>query len=80
MLDYGDVKIDAKGKYIIKELARDERMINYNNLFFKSGDPNIDNYDLLKRFCTLHGFLIDLLKEKINIKAGKEQNEMLKKK
>ena len=34
LLDYGDMNIDAKGEDILKKLARDERMINYNNLFY----------------------------------------------
>ena len=39
-------------------------MINYNNLFFRSGSPAIDNYDFSKRFVILYDFLIDLLNEK----------------
>ena len=58
LLNYGDMNIDVKGKDILKNLVRDERMINYNNLFFKTGNPTIDNYDFLKRFATLYDFFI----------------------
>ena len=38
---------------ILKKLAKDQkRMINYQNVFFKSGNPTIDNFDFLKRFGT----------------------------
>ena len=52
-----------------------------NNLFSKTVNSTIDNYDFLKRFGTLYDLLIDLLDEKISIsKVAKEQNEMKKKK
>ena len=52
-------------------------MINCKSLFFKSGNPAIDNYDFFKRFDTLYDFLTDLLDARISIiKAAKEQNEM----
>ena len=52
-------------------------MINYNNLFFKTGDPIIKNFDFLKRSDALHYLLIDLLNEEISTdKAVKKQNEM----
>ena len=51
-----------------------------NNLFSKTVNSTIDNYDFLKRFGTLYDLLIDLLDEKISIsKVAKEQNEMKKK-
>ena len=31
------------GGNILKKLVKDERMINYNNLSFKTGDPSIKN-------------------------------------
>ena len=46
--DYGEMNISAKGEDILKKLATDERMINYENLLFKTGTPAIDNYDFLK--------------------------------
>ena len=74
------MNISFKGENILKKLANDERIINYNNLFFRSGNLTIDNYDFLKRFGTLYDFLIDLLNEKIHIfKATKEQSEITKK-
>ena len=69
-----------KGEDILKKVAADERMINYNNLFFRTGDPIIKNYDLLKRFGILHDLLLDLLNKEIStIKAATEQNEMIQK-
>ena len=38
-----DMDIDSKGENIHKKLVNDERVINYNNLFFKSGNPVTDN-------------------------------------
>ena len=70
-----DLNITAKGKDVLENLAN-----NYKNLFFKSGNPTIDNYDFLKRFGTLYDFLLDLLSEKIGLKkAAIEQNEMIEK-
>ena len=55
-------------------------MINCNNLFFKTGNPTIDNYDFLKRFGTLYDLFSDLISESISIKkAARKQNEMIKK-
>lgn len=34
-----------EGKYILKKAASDERMITYNNLFYKTDDPSIRNFD-----------------------------------
>ena len=43
-----DMIFTTKGENILKKVAEDERLINYNNLFFKTGDPIINNYDFLK--------------------------------
>ena len=76
LLNYDEVNVNSKGEDILKKLAEDERMINYNNLIFKSGSPAINNSDFLKRFGTLYVFLIDLLNERIDIiKASKEEGE-----
>ena len=65
----------TKGENILKKVADDERLINYNNLFFKTGDPIINKYDFLKRFDTLNDLWFKLLKKNISvIKAAKEQN------
>ena len=70
----------GKGKDIIKNLAKDERMISCNDFFFKTGNLIIKNFDSLKRFDTLYDLLIDLLNEKISIlKATKEKNEITSK-
>ena len=69
-----------EGKNILKKLARDERMTNYNSLSFKTGNPVINNFDFLKRFGTLYDLLLDLLKEEIDTdKALREKNETIKK-
>ena len=75
-----DLNITDKGKDVLENVANDERKTNYKNLFFKSGDPATDNYDLFKRFGTFYDFLTDLLDEKISLKkAAIEQNEMIEK-
>ena len=48
LLNYGEFNISSGEENILKELAYDERNINYKNLFFKSGNTTIDNYDFLK--------------------------------
>ena len=69
-----------EGKNILKKLARDERMINYNSLFFKTGNPVINNFDFLERFGTLYDILLDLRKEKVDTdEALREQIEMITK-
>ena len=80
LLNYGEFNISSDGENILKELADDGRNINYKNLFFKSDNTTIDNYDFFKRFGTLYDLLIDLPSKKVNIKkAGLEQNEMIDK-
>ena len=75
-----DMNITAKGEDILKKLANDERMINYKNLFFKSGNLIIGNYDFCKIFGTLYDFFYDLNSEKLSCKrAVIEQNEMIRK-
>ena len=74
------MNITNRGKDILKKVADDEKTINYKNLFFKSGNPIVNNYGFFKRFGTLYDFLIDLLSKKISLeKAAIEQNEMLNK-
>ena len=60
-----DMNSTAEGEDILKKLVNDERMIKYKNLFFKAGNPIINNYHFLKRFGTLYDFLIDLLNERL---------------
>ena len=59
-----EMNLDNNGKDILKKLVRDERMINYNNLFFKTGNSSIGNLDFSKTFATLYDLLIDLLNKK----------------
>ena len=42
-----DMSFTNKGQGTIKKLARDEKMINYGNLIFETGNPNIKNFDLI---------------------------------
>ena len=68
-----------KGKQILEKLARDERMINYQDLILKAGIPIIGNYDFLKKYGTLNDLLLGSLSEEISTKkAAKEQNEMIR--
>ena len=60
-----------KEKIFFKKVARNERMINNNNLFFKTGGPIIKNFDFLKRFGTLYDLLLDLLHEEAPLKQQK---------
>ena len=66
-------------KNIFKKVPKDERRINYNNLFFKTGNSIIRNFDFFKIFGSLYDLFIDLLNEKNTLKATKEQNKMMKK-
>ena len=55
-------------------------MINYKNLFFKTGNPSIKNFGFLKDMVHCLTYLIDLLNEKISINEAKqEQEEMIDK-
>ena len=54
-------------------------MIHHSNIFFKTGDPIIKNFDFLKKIWYIAWF-IDLLNEKISTdEAVKEEDEMIKK-
>ena len=44
-----DMNFTNEGKNILKKAASDERMINYNNLFFKIGDPITNNFNFFKK-------------------------------
>ena len=79
LLDY-DMNINPKGEDILKKRARDERIINYNNLLFRTGNPNIGNCNFLKRFGTFYDLLINLFNEEISSKkAAIEQDVLLDK-
>ena len=44
ILDVFEMNFTNNGEDILKKLARGERMINCNNLFFKAGNPSITNF------------------------------------
>ena len=67
-----NTNVTKKGEVALKKLASDERMINYNNLFFKRGNPSIENFDFFKRFGTLYNLVIDLLNEEISINEAEQ--------
>ena len=61
-----DMNGSNEGINILHKLSRDtSMMINYNNLFFKTGNGSIENFNLFKRLDTLYDLLIDLLNGKI---------------
>ena len=70
-----DMNFTFKGTDTLTKVAADERTINYQNLFFKTGDPIINNFDFLKRFGTLYDLLIDLLNEKVNTLEEKKNKK-----
>ena len=70
-----DMNVSDERKNMFKKLAKDERMINYNNLLFKTGNPSISNFDFLKRLGTLFDLLTDLLNEKISIDEAKQNKK-----
>ena len=49
-----------KGRDVLQKLARDETLINHNNLIFKTGDPIIKNIDFPKIYGTLHYLIFGL--------------------
>ena len=57
-----DMNITNKGEDILKKLARDERIINLDNLIFKTGDLIIGNCDFVKRFRTLYELFSELIR------------------
>ena len=54
---------NSTGKNFLKKLAKDEKKIDYNNLFFEIDDPVIRSYDFLENVGTLYDLLINLLNE-----------------
>ena len=72
-----DMNFVDKGKKILKKAASNERMINYNNCFFKKSNLVIKKFNFLKSFDTFYDLLIYLLREEIRtLKVAKEQEEM----
>ena len=54
---------NSTGKNFLKKLAKDEKEIDYNDLFFEVDDPIIKSFDFLSEVGTLYDFLINLLNE-----------------
>ena len=64
-----------KGKEIIKDISNEKQNINYSNLVFKSGNPDIKNFDFLTRFGTLYDLLTSLLNKKVSINREIQEQE-----
>ena len=57
-----DLNFNSTGKNFLKKLAKDEKKIDYNNLFFSiDNEPVAKDVDFLKEFGTLYDLLIYLL-------------------
>ena len=57
-----DQNFNSTGKYFLKKLAKDEKKIDYNNLFFEIDDKSVvKDVDFLKEIGTLYDLLIYLL-------------------
>ena len=57
-----DTNFNSTGKYFLKQLAKDEQKIDYNNLFFEIDDKSVvKDVDFLKEIGTLYDLLIYLL-------------------
>ena len=54
---------NSTGKNFLKKLAKDEKKIDYNNLFFEIDYPVIKSFDFLENVGALHDLLINLLNE-----------------
>ena len=72
ILQHYAMSLTNKAENILKKLAEDEELIDYNNLFFKTGDRIIKSFNFLQRFGTLYDLLISLLNEEISIKEAKQ--------
>ena len=59
-----DLNFINKRINILENVVDYEKMINYGNLFFITGNSSNENFDFLKRFGTLYNLLIDLLNKK----------------
>ena len=58
---------NSTGKNFLKKLAKDEKKIDYNNLFFEIDDKSVvKSVDFLKEIGTLYDLLIYLLDNPMN--------------
>ena len=63
-----DSNFNSAGKSFLKKLAKDEKKIDYNNLFFEIDDKSVSkDVDFLEEIGTLYDLLIYLLDNSINI-------------
>ena len=63
-----DTNFNSTGKYFLKQLAKDEQKIDYNNLFFEIDDNSVvKDVDFLKEIGALYDLLIYLLDNFIRI-------------
>ena len=63
-----DSNFNSAGKSFLKKLAKDEKKIDYNNLFFEIDDKSvIKDVDFLEEIGTLYDLMIYLLDNSINI-------------
>ena len=68
-----DQNFDNAGKHFPKKLAKDEKIIDYNNLFFETDDKSaLKSADFLKEFGTLYDLLIYLLDNSMKILSSSE--------
>ena len=62
---------NSTGKDFLTKLAKDEKKIDYNNLFFEIGDKSVvKSADFLKEIGTLYDWLIYLLYNPMNVVAS----------
>ena len=60
-------------KIFLTKLVKDEKKVNYNNLFFDIDDKSlVKSADVLKEFGTLHDLLIYLLENSMKIVTSSE--------
>ena len=75
-----DSNFNSPGKKFLIKLAKDEKKIDYNNLFFEIDDKSfVKSADFLKEIVTLYDLLIYLLDNSINaVTSAQTQLHFLK--
>ena len=72
-LDFIFKNFNSTRKKFIKKLAKDEKKINYNHLFFSIGDESaVEDVDFLKEIGTLYDLLIYLFDNSMKIVISAE--------
>ena len=70
--DFG-TNFNSTGKNFLKNLAKDEKNIDYNNLFFKINDKSVaESADFLEEIGTLYDLLIFLLDNSMRTVSSSE--------